>query len=216
MARPIDPRPVADRLAAMPSHALRSRTVIALVFATAAWTTACGGPPPAPTGHPFSADDRRTFEDGVDFVADPTALEGRWRQEWSDDLQARIGAADAVAKVTVHTLRTDVDPGRRTTYRLIVGVDERLLGELPSELTLTSAEDEEGYRTIEGNDRRLLQQPFVLFLKWEQVTPDAEAAPHFHLSPATDAVAQRVAYLLERRRGVEREHPVRRVVVHHN
>jgi len=116
----------------------------------------------------------------------------------------------------VHTLRTDVDPGRRTTYRLIVTVDDVLLGHLADEVTLTSGEDEAGYRTVEGNDHRLLQQPFILFLKWERTGPDAEPIPRFHLSPATEPVARRVAYLLERRRGVEREHPTRTVIVHRN
>jgi len=185
------------------------------LFALFALSACGGGPPPTPTGAPFAADDRRLFDDGVDFVADPEALEGRWRQEWSDDLQGRIGAADVVANVTVTTLRTDEDPSRRTTYRLIVSMGHALLGRLPSEeLTLTSTEDEAGFRTVAGNDHRLLQQPFVAFLKWERATPEATPIPHFHLSPATDPVSQRVAYLLERRRGVEREHG--RVIVHQN
>jgi len=180
--------------------------------------SACGAAAPVvPVGRPFSADDTRLFGDGVDFVADPTALEGRWRQEWSDDLQGRIGSADAVAMVTVHTLRTDVDPARRTTYRLIVGVDRVLLGELAGEeLTLTSGEAEPGFRTVAGNDHRLLQQPFIAFLKWERGLDDATPTLRFHLSPATEAVARRVAYLLERRRGVERQQARPRVIVRRN
>ena len=176
---------------------------------------ACGSTPaPRPTVTEFTAGDAAHFDAGVDFVANPEALEGRWAEQWNEELEGRVGRIDATALVHVLALRDDVDPTRRVTRRIVLTVDEVLFGPLEgSELTLIVGEDEPGFRTFSGNDERLLRQPFVVFIKWAN-GPDGALRPRFHLSPASDSVIDRVLGLLERRRGVERERP-RTVVVDH-
>ncbi len=173
--------------------------------------SACGGPAPI-LGVPFSAEDLRFFDDGIDFVGDPESLEGRWREDWATELDQRIQRADAVVYVRVRTLRTDVDLDRRTTFRLFPIEERALLGSLPEDLVLSAREGDPGYAAVRQNEQRVLSSPLLLFLKWER--PEGASAPvaRWHLSPATEQVSARAEYLLERRRGVERERRSRVVV----
>lgn len=190
-----------------------------LALALGCLSLGCGSSTaPTRTISPFTAEDARFFEDGVDFVADPEALEGRWREDWSEELDGRIGLADFVGLVTVTTMRTDTDLDRHTTYRLITTVERELLGDSDEEITLTIREGEAGFGTIAGNERRILNQPFIAFLKYYQregTEGEAGVDAHFHLSPATEGVVRRAEYLLERRRGVRRERQGRRTVIVH-
>ena len=165
---------------------------------------------------PFTAETRALFEDGVDFVADPGVLDGQWRENWARELDERVSEADIVARVTVHTVRTDTDLDRRTTYRLLVNEDQAYLGSLPADIQLTTDEAAPGFGTVSGNERRILNQPFVLFLKWERPLDAAAALPRWHLSPSTEPVVLRTEFLLERRRGRRRSQPTRRVHIHRN
>lgn len=184
----------------------RSLTFAALV---STFALACGGSG-GETARPRSADplteeERTVFEDGADFVADPTVLEGRWRENWSRDLDLRVSHADVVSLVTIHTLRTDVDLDRRTTFRLLFRTDRDILGGVDEDVTLRAFEGDPGYSSLAGNEQRVLNQPFVLFLKWGQAEGSEEVVPHWHLSPAADGVVERVEYLAERRRGIQRD-----------
>ena len=190
----------------------RSQSVLLLaVVAACATSTAVTAPT---TGAPMTAEDRVLFDDGVDFVGDPAVLEGRWRDDWSHELDERVTQADVISYVRVQALRTDMDLERRTTYRLLVDEIESIVGELPEELGLASLQGDGGFTTIEGNEDRILDQELVLFLKWEQPEPGADVRARWHLSPYTEQVTGRVEYLAERRRGVEREQPERRIHVH--
>lgn len=173
--------------------------------------SACGGPAPV-LGEPFSPEDRRFFDDGIDFVGDPESLEGRWREDWATELDQRIQRADAVVYVRIRTLRTDVDLDRRTTFRLFPTEERVLLGRVPEELVLSAREGDAGFAAVRQNEQRVLSSPLLLFLKWER--PDGASTPvaRWHLSPATEQVSSRAEYLLERRRGVEREGRSRVVV----
>ncbi len=167
----------------------------------------------APTGSPLTAAEEGYYDDGVDFVGDPEALEGQWRRDWSTELDERVQRSDIIAYVHVQTMRTDVDLDRRTTFRLILAEEQTLLGEFPDELTLRSNEGERGYGTLEDNEGRILNERFVLFLKWELPAGADALVARWHLSPHAEQVAQRVEYLIERRHDVQ----VRdrgRVIVH--
>lgn len=171
--------------------------------------------PPEPIAtRPLSAAEALLYENGVDNVADPDVLEGRWREDWSRELDERVTGADVVAVVTVKTLRTDVDPGRRVTYRLVIVTDRQIVGEIPDELSLSVTEADRGFNSVDGNERRILDQSFVLFAKYELATGNDKVTTRWHLAPAAEGVVARVDYLAERRRGVERQQPARRVVVH--
>ncbi len=176
---------------------------------------ACGGgPTSAVSGAPLTAEEELLFENGVDFVADPEALEGQWRRDWSSELDQRVRRGDLIAYVHVQTTRTDTDLDRRVTYRLFVDEGRTLVGQFPSgDLVLRAREGERGYGTVAGNERRLLNQDFVLFLKWELPEGATDLVPRWHLSPATEPVKLRVEYLVERRRDIQvRERG--RIIVH--
>ena len=182
---------------------------LALVACSATATSAIPS-----TGAPLDDGDRMLFDDGVDYVGDPAVLEGRWRDDWSRELDERVSTADVVSVVRVDTLRTDTDLERYSTFRLLLSETNGIVGDLPEELILSSAEGDGGYATIDGNERRVLGREFVLFVRWEQPQPSSPVRARWHLSPHSDEVVSRVEYLAERRRGVERDLPDQRVFVH--
>jgi len=179
---------------------------------------ACGGGNGAirPTSQ-FTAEHAESFEDGIDFYADPELLEGRWREDWTRDIQKRVGWSDLIAIVSVSTLRTDIDPERRTTFRIVAKIDRVILGEAPAddELVLPVREGQPGFVSVEGHDQRILNHQFVLYTKWYLNEID-EIAPHWHLSPATPAIVRRTEYLAARRDEAVAEQPRRTVVEHEN
>lgn len=191
------------------------RALKLLLLLSSSWLLACGGgEPEALVGAPLSAEDRQLFDDGLDLVADPEALEGEWRRTWSQELDQRVRRADVVAYVRVETMRTDVDLDRRTTYRILVKGEQELLGELPADgVELRAREGDRGYNTVEGQDERILDQQFVLFLKWDRPEGSTSVTPRWHLAPRVDQVTSRTEYLLERRRDVRTEEPGT-VIVH--
>jgi len=189
---------------------LHSFLLLALLAAPA-----CGGGTTEVHLSPFTAEHAEVFEDGVDFVADPENLEGRWREDWSRDLDRRVTWADVIAMVTIRTLRTDTDPDRQTTFRLIAEAGRELLGDIPEEVELKVHQHEVGFGTVEGNHRQILDQEFIAFLKWYE-TENGDVAAHWHLSPGSDPVVSRTEYLIERRHEIprERESIRTRTIVH--
>lgn len=192
-----------------PMRRILSWSIVVLAFA------ACGGSQEVEVQlSPFTEEHAEVFEDGVDLVADPEGLEGRWREDWSRDLDRRVSWSDVIAVITVRTIRTDTDPNRRTTLRLVVEPSRELVGDIPDEVDLKVFHDAPGFSTVEGNSRQILDQEFIAFLKWYQAD-DGSVLPHWHLSPASQPVLSRVEYLLERRREIPRERDRRtRTVIH--
>lgn len=192
-----------------------------LLFATCAWLATsllggCGGGATAvrPTS-PFTDEDARFFDGSVDFVEDPTALQGRWADTWNEELDERVGRLDMLAAIEVHTLRTDTDLDRRRTFRLVANVRDELYGDYElGELDLVVREGERGFATVEGNQRRILHQPFLAFVKFAESELDGSIVPKWHLSPVSQPVLDRVNALLEQREpgSVEIDGSRRRVV----
>jgi hypothetical protein len=178
---------------------------------------ACGGTaavaPPVAASLP--AELETVYENGADFVDDPEILQGRWRDDWSQELDSRVRTADIIAIVNVPTLRTDIDPEGRMTFRLNSVVDTSILGDASGEIPLESHQGELGFTGVRSNERRIQSQPMVLFLIWA-ADEDGSTIARWHLSPGTEQVISRVRYLAERRRGVEREGQPGRVIVHQN
>lgn len=181
----------------------------ALSLALGSLLCACGGSTPR-TGAAFTENDHLLFDDSVDLISDPTALEGQWRTDWSGTLDGRVRDADVVAYVTVRTVRTDVDLEHRATMRVVPEVERELLGDFEVEDLLVS-ESEPGFSAVRTNERSLLGRRFVVFLRWEAT--GTTIAARWHLSPAEREVTDRVEYLLERR-GVSTGRG--RVFVHEN
>ncbi len=157
---------------------------------------------------------QRCSRTGSILVADPEGLEGRWREDWSRELDQRVSWSDVIAVVSIQTVRTDTDPNRQTTLRLIAEPSRTLLGEVPDEIELKVSQNEEGFSTVEGNSRQILDTELIAFLKWYQAE-DGSVLPHWHLAPASQPVLSRVEYLLERRREVPRQRNQRTTTVIH-
>jgi hypothetical protein len=171
---------------------------------------ACGASNPAPrVVSPLTEEAAAAFDNGVDLIGDPTMLEGGWLRSWERDLDQRVGLADAVGLVTVATVQEDVDLERRINYRLSAHVERDRFGGLAGEVDLAAKSGQPGYVSVSSNTERLLNQQFVLFVKWTD--EDGRVVPRWHLSPASPAVQRRVNSLLEQRRAPEER---RTVIVH--
>lgn len=190
------------------------RTCTALVaLGIAALFAGCGpSVQPLRVSSPFTAEHAPFFENGVDYIEDPSILEGSWLEAWEHDIEQRVSLSDAIALVTITTLRTDQDLERHETWRLVAHVDRVRHGEgVPEEITLVVREGEAGFGTVRGNEERLLNQRFVLFVKWS--TDDSGViVPRWHLSPAGERIVRRVNSLIELRHTPVEER--RRVIVH--
>ena len=180
------------------------------LWSSAAVLAGCGGAAAQmQVTSPFTEEHETAFENGVDFIDDPSILEGAYLTSWEDDIDRRVSLADAVALVTVTTYREDVDLDRRLTYHLITVVDRERHGSVPAELSLTVRQGERGFNSVRGNSARLLNQHFVLFLKWAD--DGGRVVARWHLSPATDRILRRVNSLIERTHTPEDDR--RRVIV---
>ncbi|MDQ3036866.1 MAG: hypothetical protein M3Y87_31020 [Myxococcota bacterium] len=176
-----------------------------------AGTAGCGGDaaPAVQVTGPFTDEHAVAFENGLDLIENPTSLEGAWLRDWEEDIDRRVSLADAIALVEISTVRTDVDLDRRETFRLVARVRRERHGELPDEVTLVTRPTDPGYASIRSNQQRVLNQQFVLFLKWAE--EDGQVVARWHLSPAADRVVRRVNSLAERRHTPVEER--RRVIV---
>lgn len=189
------------------------RKIVILLFVATLAHGCGGGPVQMRTSSEFTDLHAEFFEDGVDYVANPDVLEGRWREEWQREIEKRLEYSDFIGVVTVITLRTDIDPGRKTSFRLMTTVDKRLLGEAPKGgLTLLVRDGQPGYETVAGNQRRILDESFVAFIKWYEDENELISA-HWHLSPASDVILDRIRELISRREDAKSRV---RVVTHKN
>lgn len=190
-----------NRLRSSPSApaVLRPATVRVpwVLFALAA----CGGASEMTVTSPFTEAHATVLEDGVDFVDDPSVLEGRWQEDWMRDLDRRVSISDGIYIVQIRTIRTDVDLERQETFRLIGEIGSTLYGDTPDgdELELTVKQGSGGFDTVEGNEQRLMRERMIAFVKWYE-TEAGTIHAHWHLSPATDGVIARVEYLIQGRR----------------
>jgi hypothetical protein len=183
---------------------------LSLVAATA--LSACGSSAPRVVVTPMTAAQEVIFENGVDFIDDPTLLEGSWLETWEQEIDARVAGSDVVAYVRITTLRTDTDLERRETHRLVAHVDSLRHGIAGDDLELVARQGEVGFPTVHGNEARILNQRFVAFVKYTQADPGAPLVARWHLSPASERVVRRVNSLIEARRAPTEDR--RRVIVH--
>ncbi|MDH3201492.1 MAG: hypothetical protein OEM15_11425 [Myxococcales bacterium] len=147
----------------------------------------------------FAAEDRFLFDNAVDLVDKPAIVESEWRGEF----ERRVIRADIIAVIKIESLSSDEDR-RGSSYRLTARVIDRLKGHSARELILRAHDDQPGFQSVRVNEDRLLRDPFVAFIKWEN---DAEAelpVPRWHLSPDSPAVRDKVAFFLSPPSGDDR------------
>ncbi|MBW2402442.1 MAG: hypothetical protein JRF42_01215 [Deltaproteobacteria bacterium] len=106
-----------------------------------------------------------------------------------------MARADLIAVVAVDSLSSDLVK-RRSAYRLTVRIRDRLKGTSSTELVLRVRDDEAGYQSVRANEDRLLHNSFVAFIKWEAVAGSPDLIAHWHLSPDSGAVRDKVEFFL--------------------
>lgn len=163
-----------------------------LIAAIACWGIGCAGAVSNVPVTDFRPTDVALFDNSVDLVATPVIVEGE-----SGAFERRVGRADLVASIRVQSLHSELIK-RRSAYRLTVKVKDRLKGESTREIELRVTDEEPGHRTVELNEDRLLRDAFIAFIKWEVDPESAEPIAHWHLSPDSEAVRDKIDYVLRR------------------
>lgn len=159
----------------------------------------CGGGAAGPRVYsPFTAEDASVFDNAVDVVSEPDILEGRWYDDWASDLVARVTSGDVVMVVNLEAVRHVTTPDGKDSFRLQVSVDRTLLGDRPADPAFAAREDEAGYDSIAQNERRILNRPFVAFVKWKEEA-NGEVVGRWHLSPASNGVLATVEQAIQHR-----------------
>lgn len=149
----------------------------------------CGAAAPRVEITPLTSEHEHLFENGADMIGNPDLLSGSWLTTWQRELDRRVELADAIGIVEIATIRQDIDLERHETYRLVGHVIERRTGALGDDVSLVTREGETGFPTVDGIANQILNQRFVVFVKW---TGDAaQPVARWHIAPATEAVIQR-------------------------
>lgn len=164
-----------------------------LIAAIACWGIGCAGAASNTSTNDFRDSDLLLFDNAVDLVRAPVIVEG----EYSGAFERRVQRADLIAVLRVDALSSDLVK-RRSTYRLTVRVKNRIKGESSDEFVLRVRDDEPGYQSVRVNEDRLLHNAFVAFIKWESDPGAADRVAHWHFSPDSDAVRDKVEYLIRR------------------
>ena len=190
-----------------------SSLLLLALFAAHVFFAGCGGGiQSVRVSGEFTAEHAELFEDGFDFVKAPASLEGKWLQGWKEEIEKRVAYSDLVAVVTVNTLRTDVNPERQISYRVVAEIERRIYGDFPyAEIELTVDENAVGYASVNENQELYLNRAFVAYIRWYE-KEDGEIAAHWHLSPASDGVVGATESLIAER--TENKRVRRKVVVH--
>ncbi len=162
-----------------------------LIAAVACWGIGCAAATSNTPAADFRPSDASLFDNAVDLVRAPVVVEG----EWSGAFEQRVARADVIAAVRVESLSSDLVK-RRSAYRLTVRVRDRLKGDSSQELTLRVRDDEPGYPSVRSNEDRILHDPLVAFIKWEAQPGSPELVAHWHLSPDSEAVRDKIEFLL--------------------
>lgn len=149
---------------------------------------------------PFTERHAQLFDDSVDMVENPQDLSGRWREDWERELDERTSDADLIARGRVATLRTDQDLQQRVTFHLVIAIDEVLDGEHSGrELSVRVQEGAPGYASVQSHRERILDRPFVVFVRWAEDGAGG-VEPRFHLSPPSAHLDRRLVTLLADKR----------------
>ena len=162
-----------------------------LIAAIACLGIGCAGASSNVPAPDFRPSDVALFDNAVDLVEAPVIVEG----DWTGAFERRVRRADLIAVVRINALGSDF-VHRRSTYRLTVRVKNRLKGSSSKEIVLSVHDEESGYTSVRVNEDRLLQDPFIAFVKWEAVPESPRRVAHWHLSPDSDAVREKIDFSL--------------------
>ena len=151
------------------------------------------------------------FDDGVDLIEDPDALQGRWKDEWERELDDRIAQSDFVSTGAVKTIRVEVNPEGRESYHLTFEVDRNLKGNAPrGQISLSSRGGASGYASLDQYRERMLNRELVAFVRYAKEQSGA-VVTHFHLAPPSEAIKRGIG---RSEAGPHKKHI--QVIEHHN
>jgi len=162
-----------------------------LIVALATLGIGCAGTSSNLTVTELLPSDEPLFDHAVDLVEEPVVV----RDQWGGTFESRVRRADSIAVVRVTSLSSDT-VRNRSAYRLTAKVKNRLKGSSPREVVLRVQDDQRGYETVRANEDRLLEDPFVAFVKWGADPESDELIAHWHLSPSSDAVRENIDFFL--------------------
>ena len=174
---------------------------LGLVLATSLTASACGSTSTARVARPITAAQAAVYDNGIDYVDNPALLEGNWLETWEREIDQRVTDSDVVSYVTISTIRTDADLERRETFRLTAHSDSIRFGTVEEDFVIVSARTDAGFGTVRGNDTRILNNRFVLFLRHVQDEVDGPITTRWHMSPASEPIVRRVYSLVDARHG---------------
>jgi hypothetical protein len=142
---------------------------------------ACGGSRQGPgADSALTAEQAALFEDGIDLLSDPKALQDNWRTDWETETQARIKQSDRAVLGHITTLRTQEDPGHAVSYHIVIAVDKTLIGEpIGNEVVLVARAGAAGYGGVAEKKDHLLRLDVIAFIKYAK--EGGAVVPHFHL-----------------------------------
>jgi hypothetical protein len=166
-----------------------SAAVLACAVALALAGGGCGGSKPGGPDpeYPLTPQQAALFDDGVDMLETPEALQDTWRSDWDRETHERIAQSDQIVLGDVTTVRTQEDPGQAVSYYVVISVKRTLFGSPAGhELVLTARESAAGYGQLAEQRDRLLRKSVVAFVKYAK---EGELiVPHFHLAMPSQAV----------------------------
>jgi hypothetical protein len=166
--------------------ASRVRARCALIAALLC-ASACGSDKRVVQPGEFTKQHELLFDDGVDLIEDPDALQGRWLSDWQRELEQRLEDADVVASGRVTTVREEINPEQRASFHLLFLKRKAFKGKPRNELSLSAAEGASGYASVQQNREHVIDRDMIVFVRYA-VSADGAVTPHFHLMPQSKAV----------------------------
>jgi hypothetical protein len=160
-----------------------------LCLGVALSTAACAGSGAArrEPAAPLTPAQARLFDDGVDLIENPEALQGQWREDWQREVEQRLQQAEMVVVGRVRSVGTDVDLQRRVSFRVDLEVQRVVKGEqVPDELSLIASPGAVGYASLERQREQMLQRELVAFVR--RAADGGAERLHFHLSAPSPAL----------------------------
>ncbi len=143
---------------------------------------------------PFPQTLARFFDDGVDYVESVEELGGRVAADWRRQIDTLTQESDLIVPVRVETVTSGADATSMGSFRLTaVASGPPLHGARPEggRVELRVVEGEPGFNSVRSNVPRLQSREYILFARW-YTDEDGAARPHWHLTPRTEGVVQRV------------------------
>lgn len=172
---------------------MRARTPLALALVVLGCASSGAGNAARET-QPFPQSLARFFDDGVDYVENVESLGGRVAADWRRQIDTLTRESELIVPVRVETVTSGADATSMGSYRLTaVASGQPLRGDRPEggRVELRVVEGEPGFNSVRSNVPRLQAREYVLFARW-YTDEDGAVRAHWHLTPRTEGVLQRV------------------------